>query len=79
MHDLAGKCKNPSVPQGRLCKIRNASLSVHGAKLFNALPKHVRNVSGVPINTFKSVLDNFLRGVQDEPQLVGYTAQRRAS
>ena len=75
---LGRKCVVPRVPNGKLGKIREASLAVHGAKLFNVLPKPLRNMSGVKLDTFKSALDRYLKAIPDEPTLVGYTACRRA-
>jgi hypothetical protein len=75
---LGRKCIVPRVPNGKLGKIREASLAVHGAKLFNVLPQPLRNTSGVKLDSFKSALDRYLKTVPDEPTLVGYTACRRA-
>ena len=75
---LGRKCKIPSIPSGRLGKIREASLAFNGAKLFNVLPKPLRDMSGVKLEAFKSALDRFLRTIPDEPQIPGYTACRRA-
>ena len=36
-------------------------------KIFNALPKNLRNISGVNVETFKKHLDKFLILVPDEP------------
>ena len=75
---------------GRLCaipaargnnkfsKIYEASFPVHGAKLFNALPKHLRDMQNVPLEKFKRALDKYISSIPDEPQLPGYTACRRA-
>ena len=75
---LGRKCVIPRVPNGKLGKIREASLAVHGAKLFNVLPKPLRNLTGVKLDSFKSALDRYLSTIPDEPTLVGYTACRRA-
>ena len=78
--------------RGRLCSIppinthspravqrlREASLPVRGQRLFNTLPQELRNLTGCKVDSFKRSLDKFLRGVPDEPQIPGYTAQRRA-
>ena len=48
---LGRKCVVPRVPNGKLGKIREASLAVHGAKLLNVLPKPLRNMSGVKLDT----------------------------
>ena len=78
--------------RGRICSIpplnthshktvqslREASLPVRGQRLFNILPKELRNLTGCTVETFKRSLDKYLRGVPDEPQIPGYTALRRA-
>ena len=87
------KIKSHTSPRfGRLCvvptfsranssqlrMIREGSLSVHGAQLFNLLPQHLRNLTNVDISVFKKKLDEFLSTVPDEPQSPGYTDARRA-
>ena len=54
-------------------KIRDGSLTVHGANLFNCLPKAIRNLSNCNVLEFKSKLDSFLSGIPDEPRVTGYT------
>ena len=54
------------------------SFCVNGPRLFNILPRQVRDLTGIPLNTFKKALDDYLKLIPDEPQLVGYTAMRRA-
>ena len=77
---------------GRLCNIpvlsntapakirilREGSLGMNGTKLFNALPKHIRNLTNVSLLGFKKNLDEFLSTIADEPLSSGYTAGRRA-
>ena len=61
-------------------KIRNArerSLAVHGARLFNLLPIHLRNEDCGDIELFKNHLDLFLSDIPDEPTSQGLA--RRAS
>ena len=55
-----------------------ASLPVHGQQLFNSLPIDVRNVTQCSVDCFKRKLDKYLWTVPDEPQIPGYTAQRKA-
>ena len=52
--------------------MREKSFQVHGAKLFNALPKSIRNLRKISIEDFKFKLDKFLEGIPDEPKLPGY-------
>ena len=63
----------------KLCRAREASLPIHGARLFNALPKTVRNLTGISVAKFKCALDNFLRDIPDESQIPSLTSCRRAS
>ena len=57
---------------------RYASLGYRGPLLFNTLPADIRNITNVPVDTFKKELDKFLSTVPDEPQIPGYTQYRRA-
>ena len=80
MHARLGrKCNVPILKQGRLQKFRAASLAVHGANLFNALPKSVRGITGTKVDAFKRSLDNYLKSLPDQPLMPGYTKYRRAS
>ena len=60
----------------RIATLINSSLSVHGCRLFNSLPKDISNVN---INFLKNKLDQFLSSIPDEPQTIGYTLSRRAN
>ena len=71
------KCVVKIVRRGPFQKIISGSLSVYGAKLFNALPKDIRNLSNCTKDIFKNNLDKFLKMVPDEPQIRSYTARRR--
>ena len=48
-------------------------------KIFNALLKNLRNMSGVNVETFKKHLDKFLILVPDEPNCPGYRKYIRAA
>ena len=61
-----------------LQKVRDASLLVHGSKLFNALPKNLRNCSNCSLLEFKSKLDGYLAQIPDEPLVHGYTQSHSA-
>ena len=52
-----------------LQQIKRQSIRCFGVKLFNSLPKHVRNTTKTTTDTFKGVLDNFLQSVADIPHL----------
>ena len=75
------KCVTPSVTKtasSRVQSLREESLSVNGAQLFNILPKDLRNMTNVELPVFKKKLDEFLATIPDEPLSPGYTATRRA-
>ena len=59
-------------------RLREASLTVKGQRLFNSLPQDIRNITGSTVEVFKRALDQYLHGIPDEPQIQGYTALRRA-
>ena len=74
-------CDVPSVSRrasAAIQRIRYSSFAVIGPKLFNSLPKELRNTSGCLLDVFKQRLDKYLKTVPDEPQVVGYTMYRRA-
>ena len=52
-------------------KAREASLQVKGARLFNLVPKEIRNVSGFTVDTFKTGLDAWLTQIPDQPTIPG--------
>ena len=54
-------------------KARSQSFHHHGAKLFNGLPKYLRNATGLSIDEFKELLDCHLSKIQDEPKIRGTT------
>ena len=74
--------------RGRLCVVRpinrnaptqvrkasDASLAVKGARLFNLLPRELRNTD-LPVTRsvipFKTKLDNFLSSIPDQPTVQG--------
>ena len=57
----------------RLKTLRDQSFQVNGAKIFNSLPKSIRNLNGTDIDEFKSKLDKYLELLPDEPKLENYT------
>ena len=53
----------------RVRALREASLNVHGARLFNSLPQHIRDASKCDILEFKEKLDLFLSKIPDQPKI----------
>ena len=75
-------CKRRSLPTTAPQKIRTlltASLAYEGPKIFNSLPKEVRDISDCPPAKFKAGLDKFLETVPAEPPVQGYTSRCRTS
>ncbi|XP_050691060.1 uncharacterized protein LOC126982828 [Eriocheir sinensis] len=75
-------CSRYALPTRAPGKIRTqlvASLAHDSPKIFNALPKEVRGITGCSVDRFKAALDRFLRAVPDEPPVPGYTAVCRAA
>ena len=52
-------------------KKREESFQSAGPKLFNCLPKSIRNLRGIGVEEFKEQLDLFLSSVPDEPKISG--------
>ena len=72
-------CTVPTVKgNGKIANIYRSSLTVHGAQLFNALPKQIRDTTNVSVEQFKKSLDAYLSKIPDMPLLNGYTAHRQA-
>ena len=53
--------KLPSIKarQGKALALKENSLAVRGPRLFNHLPKHIRNISNVQTEDFKKTIDRF--------------------
>lgn len=68
-------CKIPPIntrcPQ-RIRTIKDNTLPVRGPRLYNSLPKDLRDKSGVRVESFKLALDKYLSTVEDEPPTTGY-------
>ena len=64
--------------QGHIHTLRESSIFVQGQRLFNMIPKEIRNITNCKVEKLKAVLDKWLAGVPDEPQIQGYTQSRRA-
>ena len=75
--DRGGRtCTVPSVNRNAPKKIqtlRESSFSVNGTRLFNVLPKKLRNLTNCPVSEFKANLDRFLKLIPDQPIVPGYT------
>ena len=68
---LGRKCEIPSlVKNGRMAiqTLREQSIQVNGARLFNCIPKKIRSIAKDQ-DLFKSELDKFLSTIPDQPRL----------
>ena len=52
-------------------KARESSIGVKGARIFNLLPAHIRNIDADNVETFKKSLDSFLTDIPDQPTIAG--------
>ena len=81
-HERRGReCEIPQVNRNAPAKVQSliyASLPIHGQRLFNTLPIELRNIHNCTVEVFKKRLDDYLKTIPDEPQIQGYTSQRRA-
>ena len=71
---LGLKCKIPPLNSRALTSvktIKESSFLVHGPRLFNELPKNLREYGGSPAG-FKSRLDDWLETIPDQPNLPHY-------
>ena len=73
--DRRGRLAVPTpIPRAAPSSVRSArekSLSVHGAHLFNMLPKSLRNENSADFPLFKNHLDIFLANIPDQPTTPG--------
>ena len=75
------ECKIPCITHHaprNIQALKHATLPVRGQQLFNILPRDIRNMTDCKVDIFKRRFDTFLSTIPDEPQVLGYTAQRRA-
>ena len=73
--------ESTSLRRGRECTIpalkgspamqnlRDQSFQVTGPRLFNSLPRHIRDTSKATVDEFKEKLDKFLAVLPDEPKI----------
>ena len=87
--EIGGISSTKTTRHGRKCQLRTIerssfqkticeSLAVKGPKLFNSLPKEIRNITKCTKEVFKKLLDKFLATIPDEPHIIGATPPRLA-
>ena len=62
----------------RIQTLREASIRVKACRLFNLMPKVIRNLDNVSVDVFKHRLDAYLKTIPDQPNIPHYY-QRAAS
>ena len=65
-------CEIPTISKGaseRIKTLRDQSINVHGARLFNAMPESIRNLTGCSDDDFKEKLDQYLTHIPDQPMV----------
>ena len=55
------------IPVSISAKDRDLSLAVKGAKMFNLLPRCLRDYKSDSVDNFKDLLDKFLENIPDTP------------
>jgi len=60
------------ISTGRLGTLAYNSFRWRSVRMFNALPKAIKNLSSCTIGSFKSQLDHYLRNIEDTPCQPGY-------
>ena len=68
---LAVPASIPSNAPSSVKRARERFLNVHGARLFNLLPKSLRNENAADFPLFKNHLDIFLARIPDQPTMSG--------
>ena len=64
-YSVSNKQKPSTIPS------RNA-ITVFGPRLYNSLPKYLRDIESVKTEKFKFELDKFLELIPDEPKFPNY-------
>ena len=73
------KTPNLANTPGYLQKVKQQTVKVHGAKLFNSLPSNLRNTTNTTVEHFKFKLDKFLTTIEDLPLLQSGAHNGRAN
>ena len=55
----------------RICTLKGKTINIYGAKIFNSLPRYLREFNG-EMDQFKCILDKYLECVPDCPLIEGY-------
>ena len=69
-------CRIPTIRSTvphRINNLRFKSMAVNGPRIFNSLPRNLRNMSSCSVDSFKGSLDKYLSVIPDEPRVQGLT------
>jgi hypothetical protein len=69
----------PMLKRSPYSSLRSHSLPFHGAKLFNIMPRSLRNLTDISKDTFKRELDICLKKIIDQPLIRAFTQYRLAN
>ena len=72
-------CFQNTIKRSPYQNLRCLSLTKNGMKLFNCIPKKIKNMKDCSKEKFKNALDKYLKLISDELQIPGYTAERRTN
>ena len=64
--------KHQNTATARVKTLLHNSFTTRAVRLFNILPKELRNTAGCSVDSFKNLLDKILASVPDQPPLPGY-------
>ena len=78
-YSVIPKLNNNQQCSAKINTLRENSFCVQGPALFNCLPKRIRNITGVNVETFKHHLDKLLTTIPDQPGVPGYAGSRAAA
>ena len=67
-----GLCVSYHVGIGHLGTLVYHSFRLRGIRLFNVMPKRIRNISGCSVSSFKYQLDKLLNTILDIPCVANY-------
>ncbi len=59
--------------------MKDDNYMVNGPRLFNSLPRHIRDLENCSLNCFKNELDRYLDNIPDQPRVTGYTNQTESN
>ena len=55
--------------------LQETAITVFGPRLYNSLPKYLRDIESVKTEKFKFELDKFLKLIPDEPKMANYVTE----